>query len=542
MTAKQLAFGDGARHRILRGIDLLADAVKVTLGPRGRTVILEGDDGAPRVVNSGVVVAKSIELADRFEDMGAQLLRIAASRTSELAGDGTTTATVLAHAMIREGVKHIAAGMNPMELKRGLDRAVEAVVGRLGQEAQPCESGAQIRHVAAISANNDPAIGELVANAFERVGRDGAVSIEDGSGIASELEVVEGLRLDRGYASPYFINEPDRQRVVLQDARVLVSDHRLSSARTIIPLLEAAAKDGAALFLVAEEFDEDVLATLVVNSIRGALKLCAVKAPSFGEARQAALADIALATGATLVSDRLGLTLDKVTPEHLGKVRRATIDKDSTTLVGSSGDRVAIAERVAALKKERDTAVGEHQRQQVDQRIARLAGGVCVIKVGASTELELKERKLRVEDALHATRAAIEEGIVAGGGVALLQCRHVLRELEAATLEQKAGIAIVERALQEPLRRIVENAAADGAAVVAQIDHARSHAYGYNASTRTFGNLMDMGVIDPVKVTRLALLNAASVAGLVLATDCVIADLPQGGNAETALAIDRFAA
>ena len=526
MTPKQLAFGDGARHRLLGGIDLLAEAVKVTLGPRGRTVILDDADGHPRVVNSGVVVARSIELADRFEDMGAQLLRVAASRTSELAGDGTTTATVLAHAMIREGVKHIAAGMNPMELKRGLDRAVDAVAGRLAEEAQACADGAQVAHVATISANNDHVIGDLVARAFDRVGREGAISIEDGSGVASALEVVDGMRLDRGFVSAYFVNDTARRRVVLDDARVLVCDHRLASAQAIVPILEEVARDGAALLLVADDFDEDVVATLVVNGVRGVLKVCAVKAPGFGDARKAALADIALATGATLVSAELGRSMDKIGLEQLGRVRRVTVERDSTTLAGSGGDPPALAARVAALRQERDETEDAHSKRELDQRIGRLTGGVCVIKVGATTERELKERKLRVEDALHATRAAIEEGIVPGGGVALLQGRRVLHELQAGTLEQRAAIAIVDRALQEPLRCIVENAAGDPATVVARIEEARSHAYGWNALTRTYGNLLDMGVIDPVKVTRLALLNAASVAGLVLATDCVITQAP----------------
>jgi chaperonin GroEL len=522
----ELVFSEEAHHRIQRGIDVLADAVKVTLGPRGRTVIVEGEFGAPRIVNSGVVVARSIELGDPFENLGAQLLREAAARTSEMAGDGTTTATVLAHAMIREGLKYVAAGMNPMELKRGIDRGVAIVTDALGRLAVPCAEDRQIAHVAAISANNDAAIGDLVARAIGKVGREGAISIEDGSGIASELEVVEGLKFDRGFLSAYFVSDQERQQAVLENALVLVCDGRIATAASLVPVLEAAAKAGAPLLVIAEDLDNDVLATLVVNNLRGVIRTCAIKAPGFGEQRKTMLADIALVTGASLVSSELGVALDKVSLEQLGKVRRASVDKDSTTLVGGAGDAGAIAERIAALKKERGAADGEYQRKQLDDHIARLAGGVGVIKVGASTEVELKERKLRVEDALHAARAAIEEGIVPGGGVALLRARETLSGMDLPTLEQRSGLGVVARALEEPLRRIVENAADEPSIVLEQVQGATPASFGYNAATRAFGDLFEMGVIDPTKVTRLALQNAGSIAGLVLTTDCMIARVP----------------
>ena len=527
MAAKRLLFREDARDRIRRGIDILADAVKVTLGPRGRTVVLDREFGAPQIVNSGVVVAKAVELEDRFENMGAQLLREVASRTSEMAGDGTTTATVLAHALVQEGLKYLAAGMNPMELKQGIETAIERVVGELRQMAQPCGSAQEIAHVAAISANNDRSIGDLVAQAMEKVGRDGAVSIEDGSGMASELEVVEGLQFDRGYLSAYFVNDPERQSAVLEDAAILLYDQRLSALQDLVPLLEAAAKAGSPLLVVAEEVEADALATLVVNSVRGVLKTCAVKAPGFGDRRKAMLQDIALVTGGQVISPELGLSLEKAGFEHLGRARRVVVDKESTTIVGGAGDKAAIRDRIAALKKERRDATSDYDREKLDERVAKLSGGVAVIKVGAATETELKERKLRVEDALHATRAAVEEGIVPGGGVALLRARKALEGVSLPTLDADSGLKIVARALEEPLRRIVLNAAQEPSIVLEKVEAAGSRNFGYNAARREYGDLMDMGVIDPAKVTRLALQNAGSIASLILTVDCVIAEAPR---------------
>jgi chaperonin GroEL len=532
MPAKKLLFREEARDRIRRGVDTLADAVKVTLGPRGRTVILDSEYGAPQIVNSGVVVAKSIELEDRFENMGAQLLREVAARTSEMAGDGTTTATVLAHAMIQEGLKYLAAGMNPMDLKRGIDLAVETVVRELKAISQPSTTSQEIAHVAAISANNDRSIGDLIANAMDKVGRDGAVSIEDGSGLVSELEVVEGLQFDRGYLSPYFVNNAEKQAAVLEDVLIVLCDHKLSTIKDLVPLLESAAKSGAPLLVIAEDVDADALATLVINSVRGVVKTCAVKAPGFGDRRKAMLQDMAVLTGGQVISSELGLTLAKATVENLGRARRVVIEKESTTIIGGAGDAQAIRDRVAAIRKEREAQTSDYDRKQLDERIAKLSGGVALIKVGAATETELKERKLRVEDALHATRAAVEEGIVPGGGVALLRARRQLTEVSAPNLDQASGIKIVQRALEEPLRRIVGNAADEPSIVLDKVDTSTARNYGYNAATRQYGDLLEMGVIDPAKVTRLALQNAASIASLVLTTDCMVANAPKKAPAD----------
>jgi len=527
MTAKKLLFREEARDKIRRGIDVLADAVKVTLGPRGRTVVLDREFGAPQIVNSGVVVAKAIELEDRFENMGAQLLREVASRTSEMAGDGTTTATVLAHALVQEGLKYLAAGMNPMELKHGIEVAIETVVAELQKMAQPCGSSQEVAHVAAISANNDRSIGDLVAQAMDKVGRDGAVSIEDGSGMASELEVVEGLKFDRGYLSAYFINDAERQATVLEDVAILLYDQRLAALQDLVPLLEATAKAGSPLLVVAEEVEADALATLVVNSVRGVIKTCAVKAPGFGDRRKAMLQDIALVTGGQVISPELGLSLEKARFEHLGRARRVVVDKESTTIVGGAGDKGAIRDRIAALKKERRDATSDYDREKLDERVAKLSGGVAVIKVGAATETELKERKLRVEDALHATRAAVEEGIVPGGGVALLRARKALDGMTLPTLDEDSGLKIVARALEEPLRRIVLNAAQEPSIVLEKVEAAANRNFGYNAARREYGDMMEMGVIDPAKVTRLALQNAGSIASLILTVDCLIAEAPK---------------
>jgi chaperonin GroEL len=535
MTAKQLLFHDDARDKIRRGVDALAEAVKVTLGPRGRTVILERDFGPPQIVNSGVLVAKAVELEDRFENMGAQLLREVAARTSEMAGDGTTTATVLAHAMIHEGLRYLAGGMNPMDLKRGIEQAIEAVVAELKQMAKPCTTSLEIAHVAAISANNDRSIGDLLASAIDRVGREGAISIEDGSGLVSVLEVVEGLQFDRGFLSPYFINNAERQSAILEDAAILLCDGRLSSLKDLLPLLEEVVKSGQPLLVIAEEVDNDPLATLVVNTIRGTLRTCAVKAPGFGDRRKAMLQDIAILTGGSVVSEEVGLPLAKVKLSDLGRSKRVEVGKDNTTLIGGAGQPQAIKDRIGTIRKEREAATSDYDREKLEERAAKLSGGVALIKVGAATETELKERKLRVEDALHATRAAVEEGIVPGGGVALLRARRVLNKLSGSTLDETSGIRLVARALEEPLRRIVSNAGDEPSVILNRVDESTDHAFGYNAATRSYGDLLKMGVIDPAKVTRLALQNAASIASLILTTDCMIASIPKSADAEAGL-------
>ena len=531
MPAKQLIFHESARERVRDGVRQLAQAVSVTLGPRGRTVILEREYGPPQIVNSGVMVARAVELQDRFENMGAQLLREVAARTSEMAGDGTTTATVLAHAMIEEGQRYLAAGLNPMDLKRGIERGVEAVVQELRRVARPCASSQEIAHVAAISANNDRSIGQLLAEAIDRVGREGAVTIEDGSALASELTVVEGLQFDRGFLSPYFINDAERQAAVLEDAAILLHDRRLSSLKDLLPLLEQVVQSGRPLLVVAEEVDSDALATLVVNTIRGTLKTCAVKAPGFGDRRRALLQDLAVITGARVVSDEAGLSLAKATLADLGRARRVEVGQDETTIIGGGGAAPGIRERVAALRRERERATGDYEREQLDSRIAKLSGGVAVVKVGAATETELKERKLRVQDALHATRAAVEEGIVPGGGLTLLRARRALQDLRGQNLDEDSGLRIVGRALEEPLRRIVSNAGLESSVVVERIEASDQPAHGFNAATQEYGDLLQMGVIDPAKVTRLALQNAASVAALVLTIDCLISLAPPAPSA-----------
>lgn len=536
MQAKQLIFHEAARDKIRSGVDQLAQAVRVTLGPRGRTVILEREFGAPQIVNSGVLVAKSIELEDRFENMGAQLLREVAARTSEMAGDGTTTATVLAHAMIQEGLRYLAGGMNPMDIKRGIERAIETVVGELKTMAKPCTSSQEIAHVAAISANNDRSIGDLLASAIDKVGREGAISIEDGSGLESVLEVVEGLQFDRGFLSPYFINNAERQSAVLEDVAILLCEGRLGSLKDLLPLLEEIVKEGRPLLVIAEEIDNDTLAALVINTIRGTLKTCAVKAPGFGDKRRAMVQDMAVLTGANVVSDEVGLTLSKVKMSDLGRATRVEVGKETTTLIGGAGKPSAIKERITTIRKEREASTSDYDRSQLDERAAKLSGGVALIKVGAATETELKERKVRVEDALHATRAAVEEGIVPGGGVALLRARRALRELTGSNLDETSGIQLVFRAIEEPLRRIVSNAGHEPSVVLNKIEESSDPAFGYNAASRTYGDLLQMGVIDPAKVTRLALQNAASIASLILTTDCMIAQAPKPSSDESALA------
>lgn len=535
MAAKVLLFGEEARHKIVAGVNTLADAVMLTLGPRGRTVLLQREFGAPAVVNSGVIVAKSVELADPFEDMDAQMVREVAVRTSEMAGDGTTTATLLARAMVREGMKVVAAGMNPMDVRRGIERATTAVVDELKRLAAPCRSSAEIAHVAAISGNNDRSIGELIAQAMDKVGREGAITIEDGSGVASELEVVEGLQFDRGYLSAYFVNQPEKQLAVMEQPLILLADRKIASVKDLLPTLELVARQNQPLLIICEELEGDALATLVVNHLRGVLKCCAVRAPGFGDRRREMLEDLALVTGGVVVSEQVGLTLEKVTPEHLGRARRVEVGKERTTIVGGAGDAKAIGARVAQLKQqieERSTA--KYDREQLEQRVSKLAGGVAVVKVGAATEAEMKERKIRVEDALHATRAAVDEGIVPGGGVALVRCRRVLAELREANPDIQAGLRIVERALEEPLRQIARNAAEEDSVILEQVVRG-SGAYGFNAQAREFGDLFEMGVIDPAKVTRLALQNASSIASLLLTTDCLIAAPPASAPATPAM-------
>ena len=527
MSPKQLIFHDAARDKIRRGVDVLAEAVKVTLGPRGRTVILERDFGPPQIVNSGVLVAKSIELEDRFENMGAQLLREVTARTSEMAGDGTTTATVLAHGMIQEGLRYLAGGMNPMDLKRGIELAIEVVVAEIKTMAKPCATSQEIAHVAAISANNDRSIGDLLASAIDKVGREGAIYIEDGSGLVSVLEIVEGMQFDRGFLSPYFINNADRQSAVLEDVSILLCEGRLTSLKDLLPLLEEIVKAGRPLLVIAEEVDNDTLAALVINTMRGTLRTCAVKTPGFGDRRRAMVQDIAVLTGGRVVSDELGLTLAKVKLSDLGHATRVEVTKDGTTLIGGAGQSKAIKERIASIRKERELVSSDYDREKLDERAAKLSGGVALIKVGAATETELKERKVRVEDALHATRAAVEEGIVPGGGVALLRARRALANMTGASLDETSGIRLVARALEEPLRRIVSNAGDEPSVILNRVDEASSPSFGYNAATRTYGDLLQMGVIDPAKVTRLALQNAASIASLILTTDCLIATAPK---------------
>jgi chaperonin GroEL len=538
MQAKQLVFHDDARAKIWRGVDALAEAVKVTLGPRGRTVILEREFGLPQIVNSGVLVAKSIELEDRFENMGAQLLREVAARTSEMAGDGTTTATVLAHGMIQEGLRYLAGGMNPMDLKRGIELAIETVVAELKTMARPCTTSQEIAHVAAISANNDRSIGNLLASAIDKVGREGAISIEDGSGLVSVLEVVEGMQFDRGFLSPYFINNAERQSAVLEDASILLCEGRLTSLKDLLPLLEDIVKEGRPLLVIAEEIDNDSLAALVINTIRGTLRTCAVKAPGFGERRKAMVQDIAVLTGGTVVSDEVGLTLGKVKLSDLGRATRVEITKENTTLIGGAGQPAKIKERIATIRKERALATSDYDREKLDERAAKLSGGVALIKVGAATETELKERKLRVEDALHATRAAVEEGIVPGGGVALLRARRVLAGMVGCSLDETSGIRLVARALEEPMRRIVSNAGDEPSVILNRVDESNEAAFGYNAASRLYGDLLQMGVIDPAKVTRLALQNAASIASLILTTDCMIAMAPKPSGPAGAVSPD----
>ncbi len=526
MAAKDIKFHDSARNRIVAGVNLLADAVKVTLGPKGRYVVLERSFGAPTVTKDGVAVAKEIELKDRFENMGAQLIKEVASKTSDMAGDGTTTATLLAQSIVQEGMKYVAAGMNPMDLKRGIDKAVEAVVAELKKISRPTTTSKEIAQIGAISANADASIGKIIADAMEKVGKEGVITVEDGKSLDNELELVEGMKFDRGYLSPYFINSPEKQIAVLDNPYILLHDKRISSIGDLLPLLEQVAKAGRPLLVIAEDLEGEALATLVVNNLRGILKTTAVKAPGFGDRRKAMLEDIAIVTGGTVISEEVGRKLEKVTLMDLGQAKRIEVGKEATTIIDGSGDSKQIEARVKNIRKQIDDATSDYDREKLQERVAKLAGGVALIKVGAATEMEMKEKKARVEDALHATRAAVEEGIVAGGGVALIRARQGIQSLKGANTDQDAGIKIVMRALEEPLRQIVANAGAEPSVALNRVAEGEGN-FGYNASNDTYGDLVEMGVLDPTKVTRCALENAASVATLILTTDAMVAELPK---------------
>jgi len=530
MTAKDVKFHDQARARILKGVNILADAVKVTLGPKGRNVVLDRSFGAPLITKDGVSVAKEIELQDKLENLGAQMVKQVASKTADVAGDGTTTATVLAQAIVQEGMKYVAAGMNPMDLKRGIDKAVNAIVEELKTVSRPCTTNKEIAQVAAISANSDAAIGDIIAQAMEKVGKEGVITVEDGKSLENELDVVEGMQFDRGYISPYFINNPDKQTAVLEDPLILLHDKKISSIRDLLPVLEDAAKTGKPLLIVAEDIDGEALATLVVNSMRGILKVAAVKAPGFGDRRKAMLEDIAILTGATVISEETGRQLEKATAADLGRAKRVVIDKDNTTIIDGAGEQKVITARVAAIRRQIEEATSDYDREKLQERVAKLAGGVAVIKVGAATEVEMKEKKDRVDDALHATRAAVEEGIVPGGGVALLRARTAVKGLKGDNHDQDAGIKIVLRAVEEPLRAIAANAGDEPSVVVAKVVSGLDN-FGYNAATGEYGDLVHIGVIDPTKVTRTALQNAASIAGLILTTDATVAEVPKENKA-----------
>lgn len=526
MAAKQVLFGDDARVKMVRGINVLADAVKVTLGPKGRNVVLERAFGGPTVTKDGVSVAKEVELKDKFENMGASMVREVASKTSDNAGDGTTTATVLAQAIVDEGMKFVAAGMNPMDLKRGIDKAVAAAIEQLKVLSKPTTTNKEIAQVGSISANSDSEIGEIISEAMDKVGKEGVITVEDGKSLKNELEVVEGMQFDRGYLSPYFINVPEKQAAVFENPFILLHDKKISNIRELLPVLEQVAKAGRPLVIIAEDIDGEALATLVVNSIRGILKVVAVKAPGFGDRRVAMLEDIAILTGGTVISSTVGLSLDKATLAQLGSAKKVEVTKENTTIIDGAGSAENIENRVLNIRTQIEAATSDYDREKLQERVAKLAGGVALIKVGAATEVEMKEKKARVEDALHATRAAVEEGIVPGGGVALIRAKQAILGLKGDNDEQNAGIRIVLRAMEEPLRQIVKNAGEEPSVVVNQVAQGEGN-YGYNAQTGEYGNLVEMGVLDPTKVTRTALQNAASVASLILTTDCMVAELPQ---------------
>ncbi|KGC58624.1 chaperonin GroEL [Burkholderia pseudomallei] len=526
MAAKDVVFGDSARAKMVEGVNILANAVKVTLGPKGRNVVLERSFGGPTVTKDGVSVAKEIELKDKLQNMGAQMVKEVASKTSDNAGDGTTTATVLAQSIVREGMKYVASGMNPMDLKRGIDKAVAAAVEELKKISKPCTTNKEIAQVGAISANSDSSIGDRIAEAMDKVGKEGVITVEDGKSLADELDVVEGMQFDRGYLSPYFINNPDKQVAVLENPFVLLHDKKVSNIRDLLPVLEQVAKAGRPLLIIAEDVEGEALATLVVNNIRGILKTVAVKAPGFGDRRKAMLEDIAILTGGQVIAEETGLTLEKATLAELGQAKRIEVGKENTTIIDGAGEAVSIEARVKQIRTQIEEATSDYDREKLQERVAKLAGGVAVIKVGAATEVEMKEKKARVEDALHATRAAVEEGIVPGGGVALIRARTAIASLTGVNADQNAGIKIVLRAMEEPLRQIVTNGGEEASVVVAAVAAGKGN-YGYNAATGEYVDMVEAGVVDPTKVTRTALQNAASVAGLLLTTDAAVAELPK---------------
>ena len=527
MAAKEVRFSTDARDRMLRGVDTLADAVKVTLGPKGRNVVIDKSFGAPRITKDGVTVAKEIELKDKFENMGAQLIREVASKTNDLAGDGTTTATVLAQAIVREGAKAVAAGMNPMDLKRGIDLAVGAVVDDLKAHARRISANSEIAQVATISANGDTEVGQILAEAMEKVGNEGVITVEEAKSLATELEVVEGMQFDRGYLSPYFITNPEKLRVELEDPYILIHEKKLSNLQALVPLLEKVVQSGRPLLIIAEDVEGDALATLVVNKLRGGLQVAAVKAPGFGDRRKAMLEDIAVLTGGNVVSEDLGIKLENVTVNMLGRAKKVVIDKDDTTIIDGAGQKSDIDGRAAQIRQQIETTTSDYDREKLQERLAKLAGGVAVIRVGGATEVEVKEKKDRVDDALHATRAAVEEGILPGGGIPLLRAVKALESLSAANDDQKAGIEIVRRALKAPARQIVDNAGEDGAYVVGKLGEGSDYNWGFNAATGEYEDLVRAGVIDPAKVVRTALQDAASVSGLLITTEALIAELPK---------------
>jgi chaperonin GroEL len=528
MAAKEIKYDIQAREALMRGVDALANAVKVTLGPKGRNVILEKTFGAPLITKDGVTVAKEIELKDKFENMGAQMVKEVASKTSDVAGDGTTTATILAQAIFKEGAKMVAAGSNPMMLKRGIDKAVEVVVEELKKISRPCQTKKEIAQVGAISANNDVSIGDIIADAMEKVGKEGVITVEEAKGIETTLEVVEGMQFDRGYISPYFVTDPEKMEVQLEDPFILIHEKKISNMRDLLPLLEAVARSGKPLLIIAEDVEGEALATLVVNKLRGTLQCAAVKAPGFGERRKAMLQDIAILTGGQLVSEELGVKLENVTLNELGRARKVVIDKDTTTIIDGAGKKEDIEARIKQIRAQIEETTSDYDREKLQERLAKLVGGVAVIRVGAATEVEMKEKKARVEDALNATRAAVEEGIVPGGGVALIRAIPALEKLEEETkdLDEKAGIRIIKRAIEEPLRQIANNAGYEGSIIVEKVKAGKDD-YGFNAATGQFENLFTAGVIDPTKVTRSALQNAASIAGLLLTTEAMVAEKPE---------------
>ncbi len=527
MAAKDVQFGNEVRQKMVNGVNVLSNAVKVTLGPKGRNVVIDRAFGGPHITKDGVTVAKEIELKDKFENMGAQMVKEVASKTNDVAGDGTTTATVLAQAIVAEGMKYVTAGMNPTDLKRGIDKAVSALVKELQNIAKPVpEKSKEIAQVASISANSDESIGNIIAQAMNEVGKEGVITVEDGKSLENEVEVVKGMQFDRGYLSPYFVNNPEKQLAELDSPFVLLFDKKISNIRDLLPVLEQVAKTSRPLLIIAEDVEGEALATLVVNNIRGILKTVAVKAPGFGDRRKAMLQDIAILTGGTVIAEEVGLSLEKATLEDLGQAKRIEVGKENTTIIDGLGDKSAVEARVAEIRTQIETATSEYDKEKLQERVAKLAGGVAVIKVGAATEVEMKEKKDRVDDALHATRAAVEEGVVAGGGVALLRARAALKSVETANADQEAGVQIVLRAVESPLRQIVANAGGEPSVVVNKVLEGSGN-FGYNAGSDSYGDMLEMGVIDPAKVTRFALQNAASIAGLMLTTECMVADIPE---------------